>query len=334
MSSSCFVAFARRHLILLPLLVSFAFYAGCDVRVSDTETNATGANVTLKLGKNLIFTPANNFEGIRGLANVTVSRIGNGLLIHALNGDPQLILPQLEEETPGNKLSVHVQMVSPAPTTFQIFYGTNVVSGFDEAHSVKTAIQKGDNDVVVEFTEPYFNGKIRLDPGMQAGDYTIKLVELRVSPADTAGPNAIPMAVELIAGRSVTFTPANKFEGIRGLANVTVSRTGNGLLIHALNDDPQIILPTLEGVMPGNKLTVHVQLVSPGPTVLEVFYSTSVVGEFNGAHSVKKPIQKGDNDVVVEFTEPDFKRNIRLDPGMLAGDYILKLVEVKSSAAD
>jgi hypothetical protein len=36
---------------------------------------------------------------------------------------------------------------------------------------------------------------------------------------------------------------------------------------------------------------------------------------------------------VVEFTEPDFKGRIRLDPGMLPGDYILKLVEVRSSAA-
>ena len=37
--------------------------------------------------------------------------------------------------------------------------------------------------------------------------------------------------------------------------------------------------------------------------------------------------------MVVEFTEPDFKGRIRLDPGALPGDHILKLVEVRSSAA-
>jgi hypothetical protein len=58
-----------------------------------------------------------------------------------------------------------------------------------------------------------------------------------------------------------------------------------------------------------------------------------VASEFDETHSVKKPIDKGDNDVVVEFTEPDFTGKIRLDPSMLPGDYILKLVEVRSSSA-
>jgi hypothetical protein len=74
-----------------------------------------------------------------------------------------------------------------------------------------------------------------------------------------------------------------------------MSRTADSLKIHALNDDPSIIPPILEGVTPGNKLTVHAQLVSP---------------------------------------EPDFNGKIRLDPGELPGDYILKLVEVRSSPAD
>ena len=145
--------------------------------------------------------------------------------------------------------------------------------------------------------------------------------------------NATPESVTLAAGKSLTFTSANGFEGIQGLANVTVSRTADGLRIHALNGDPQIILPTIEGVMPGNKLTVHVQLVSPDRTEFQIFYGTSAASEFDEAHSVRKPIQKGDNDVMVEFTEPDFKGRIRLDPGMLPGDYIPKLVEVRSSPA-
>jgi hypothetical protein len=331
MSSGCLIALARGRFILLPLLASCLFYTGCDIRLSDTETNPTPQSVTLIAGRSVTFTVANGFEGIHGPENVTVSRTADGLKIHALNGDPQIILPILEGVTPGNKLTVHTRLVSPDPTTFQLFYGTSAVSEFNEAHSVKKPIQRGDNDVVVEFTEPDFNGNIRLDPGMQAGDYILKLVEIRASPADTAAEaNPTPMAVELIAGKSITFTSANGFEGIQEAINATMSRTADGLLIHALNGDPQVILPTLEGVMPGNKLTVHIQLISPDPTEFQIFYSTSAASVFDVAHSVKKPIQKGDNDVVVEFTEPDFKGKIRLDPGMQAGDYILKLVEVQS----
>jgi hypothetical protein len=142
-----------------------------------------------------------------------------------------------------------------------------------------------------------------------------------------------PTSMTLTAGKSLIFAPTNGFEGIQEGVNATMSRTADGVKIHALNNDPYIFLPGVEGVTPGNKVTVHVQLVSPGPTELQIFYSTSAVGEFDEAHSVKKPIQEGHNDVVVEFTEPDFKGRIRLDPGALPGDYILKLVEVRSSAA-
>jgi len=145
--------------------------------------------------------------------------------------------------------------------------------------------------------------------------------------------SATPTSVTLTAGKSLIFAPANGFEGIQEAVSATMSRTADGLKIHALNNDPYIFLPRLEGVTPGNKVTVHVQLVSPVQTIFQIFYSTSAVDEFDEAHSVRKPIQEGDNDVVVEFTEPDFKGRIRLDPGMLPGDYILKLVEVRSSAA-
>jgi len=145
--------------------------------------------------------------------------------------------------------------------------------------------------------------------------------------------SATPTSVTLTAGKSLIFAPANGFEGIQEAVSATMSRTADGLKIHALNNDPYIFLPRLEGVTLGNKVTVHVQLVSPGRTIFQIFYSTSAVDEFDEAHSVRKPIQEGDNNVLVEFTEPDFKGRIRLDPGMLPGDYILKLVEVRSSAA-
>jgi hypothetical protein len=69
--------------------------------------------------------------------------------------------------------------------------------------------------------------------------------------------------VKLTVGKSLLiFAPANRFEGIQEGANATMSRTADGLKIHALNNDPYIFLPRVEGVTPGNKVTVHVQLVT------------------------------------------------------------------------
>jgi len=181
---SYLLAFARRSIIVLPLLGLCVFYTGCE-KTNETaeQASATSKSVTLAAGKSLIFAPANDFEGIQEAVNATMSRTGDGLKIHALNDDPQIILPILEGVTPGNKVTVHVQLVSPEATEFQIFYGTSAVGGFDGPHSVKKPIQKGDNDVVVEFTEPDFTGRIRLDPGIVPGDYILKLVEIRSSPA-------------------------------------------------------------------------------------------------------------------------------------------------------
>ena len=92
------------------------------------------------------------------------------------------------------------------------------------------------------------------------------------------------LSVKLTVGKSLIFAPANRFEGIQEGANATMSRTADGLKIHVLNNDPNIFLPGVEGVTPANKVTVHVQLVSPGQTIIRIFYSTSAVGEFDQAH--------------------------------------------------
>ncbi len=111
-----------------------------------------------------------------------------------------------------------------------------------------------------------------------------------------------------------------------------MTATADGLKVHALNNDPSLRLPRLD-VPLGTKLTFHAQVVSPGATTLQVFYNTVQNADFDEAHSVRKPIQKGDNDVVVEITARDFKGNIRLDPGELSGDYLVKLVEVRAGGA-
>jgi hypothetical protein len=50
--------------------------------------------------------------------------------------------------------------------------------------------------------------------------------------------------VKLTVGKSLLiFAQANRFEGTQEGANATMSRTADGLKIHALNNDPYIFLP-------------------------------------------------------------------------------------------
>jgi len=138
---------------------------------------------------------------------------------------------------------------------------------------------------------------------------------------EAAAPN------ETAADKSITFGPGNKFEGIVVLANANITATADGLKIQALNEDPSIRLPRID-LPPGTKLALHVKISSPAATTLQVFYTTAKNPNFDEPHSIRKPIQKGDNDVTAEIT-PDFTGSIRLDPGEVPGDYLVTLIEVQ-----
>ena|SRR2546429_6427007 len=143
-----------------------------------------------------------------------------------------------------------------------------------------------------------------------------------------SNPNETAVENSTAAVKTITFGPGNKFEGIVGGANANITVTADGLKIQALNDDPSIRLPPVD-VPAGTKLTLHVKIFSPATTNLQVFYTTAKNPNFDETHSIRKPIQKGDNDVTAEITAPDFSGSIRLDPGELPGDYLLTLIEVR-----
>jgi hypothetical protein len=149
------------------------------------------------------------------------------------------------------------------------------------------------------------------------------------TPALTPAPAASPASITLGADSTATFAPGNSFQGVYVLVNASITATPDGLKVHALNNDPCLRLPRID-VPPGTKLTFHAQIFSPAATTLQLFYSTAQNADFDEAHSVRQPIQQGDNDILIEITARDFKGNIRLDPGELPGDYLVKLIEVRA----
>lgn len=131
---------------------------------------------------------------------------------------------------------------------------------------------------------------------------------------------------------SIQFSQASGFADVREGANAKITQTADGLQIHA-SDDPQILLPRLE-VTGNDKWMVHVQISSPSDAAIQIFYDTTKHAPFDEAHSVRKPIRKGDNDITIEISDSDFGGNLRLDPGDMAGDYVIKLIEVRPTARD
>ena len=96
----------------------------------------------------------------------------------------------------------------------------------------------------------------------------------------------------------------------------------------ALTGDPAILLPRL-AVASQTPLKLRIQFVSPGSTVLQVFYDTKARPDrFDESHSIIKPTVKGENNITVEIPDPEFGGRIRLDPGGVTGEYVIMRLEV------
>lgn len=146
----------------------------------------------------------------------------------------------------------------------------------------------------------------------------------------TNSPGAVTQAPNAATSEELGLSPANKFEGITVIANAKISQSSDGLLIRAETNDPQLAMPLFKANGQG-KWTVHVKMSSPAPTILQVFFGTRSQPAYNEAHSIRKEIVKGNNDVTLEINDPGFAGTIRFDPGTVPGDYILNLIEIKPS---
>lgn len=120
----------------------------------------------------------------------------------------------------------------------------------------------------------------------------------------------------------------NAFAGVAEMANVKLNRTRNGLELTASTVDPQLLLPAIDATA-AKMWSIHIRITSPGATTLQMFYTTKRKPDFEETHSVRKPLQKGDNDIEVQFGDPDLGSRVRLDPGELPGNYIVQLIELR-----
>jgi hypothetical protein len=116
------------------------------------------------------------------------------------------------------------------------------------------------------------------------------------------------------------------------LNQATLTPEADHLTIKATGNDPSIGLPPLS-IRPGAQVAVRLDVTVPSDTLVELYYTTMQTPVFTPGNVLSVPVKGGRNVVVFEINDPDFQGGLRVDPGQLAGDYVLHQVEVFSSEA-
>ncbi|HSO67322.1 MAG TPA: hypothetical protein VLP30_05645, partial [Desulfatirhabdiaceae bacterium] len=117
----------------------------------------------------------------------------------------------------------------------------------------------------------------------------------------------------------IPFTPVNE---------VMMVSNQSGLVLKSTGEDPQLMLPDC---IPDSarSLFLKIRITSPSDTALQIFYRTRGETRFSEAHSVKKAMEKGYNELYLQIPATDYAGPLRIDPGKTPGNYILHSIEVR-----
>jgi hypothetical protein len=120
-------------------------------------------------------------------------------------------------------------------------------------------------------------------------------------------------------------------EGLRDFAALNDSKlllTPGGLKISALGTDAQVMLPKF-ALPAGRSAILRIDLEAPAETGLQLFHSPDPSGY--GEHIIDRYLTQGSNTIYFELTSAEVAAGrLRLDPGMVAGDYVITHFEVRS----
>ncbi|HBI15671.1 MAG TPA: hypothetical protein DDY20_09190 [Desulfobulbaceae bacterium] len=97
----------------------------------------------------------------------------------------------------------------------------------------------------------------------------------------------------------------------------------DGLLLRASGSDPSLEL-NFDAETGGDPLLVRLSLDSPVDTELQMFYTTPESADFSAGHKIGKKIRRGKNELLFRLPHPRTAGRLRLDPGMVGGDYLLR----------
>ena len=104
-----------------------------------------------------------------------------------------------------------------------------------------------------------------------------------------------------------------------------ITLNGEGVTFTSEGNDPYLILPKLR--LPKKVKVIKLDISVPENTELQLFYKTSASGAYCEENSVKKTSREGKNQIHLEIPAWEIVGLLRLDPGAVAGQYIIHNIE-------
>jgi len=101
-----------------------------------------------------------------------------GLTVTAKGPDPMLLLPPLSMLPAAARVHVVVDIAAPGPSEAQLFWPEVGIAGYAEARSVRTALTGGRQTIILSTSPIKAPGRLRFDPGLHPGQYTIHSLEV------------------------------------------------------------------------------------------------------------------------------------------------------------
>jgi len=119
-------------------------------------------------------------------------------------------------------------------------------------------------------------------------------------------------------------------EEITALNDATLNLEDDSLRVRATGNDPQLLLPLMK-IGEQSLSALGVEIEAPADTEAQLYYQPLGQEQFTGLHQVTTSLKKGPNKVWLRINEVGINGRIRLDPGTVAGEYIIHAMIFSSS---
>jgi len=118
------------------------------------------------------------------------------------------------------------------------------------------------------------------------------------------------------------------YEELKAIHQVSLQPKSDGLALISNGIDPHVALP-LFTFSSEKQLMIKIDIESPADTVLQIYYATKPVPNYSEKHSIMKSLKKGNNVIFIKLPAKINTGRLRMDPGRVAGEFVLHSIEVR-----
>ncbi|GAB4420828.1 MAG: hypothetical protein Fur0044_17950 [Anaerolineae bacterium] len=155
----------------------------------------------------------------------------------------------------------------------------------------------------------------------------IKMIPKLPTPEDEAYQVLLERCFQ--AGETVYQMTEDRQKGVAALQQIKIIPAEQGYKLISQGEDPYFVLPKFEASAAW-RYVIKIGLQGPQPTTWQIFYKTPQEPAFNEENSMSGQLHSGDNTFFVILDGEDAPMQVRIDPGTVSGEYLLKSLEVRA----